>query len=378
MILVSVRTESEVSLAAALAEALQDSFEFFVLFANEELEQAFGSEFRHRGSDAGLCALNPHNFQLLIVFSGARTSADLPNLLWIEFFRELGLSTLEIQHRFLQCDEPLPFNVAHASQTFLRWEGDGGIGYLKSVLAPPSAASWRRDFVLVLSSDRLSEQDRYQFAIAVLKLAADTSDLQFVWNLHPAERRSAAVGPVISMVEDYRLANLSIERAENAEALVPHCLFGISCPSTALLDFHRYEKPVLVYRGPNSRSLPERVRASTFSSALELAHGFQRLRSVPAEHRLSLEMRDLDRGRLKAAVSAAAKASALRQDWESAALRFAARTQAPAAVVDAPNVEVERLSKEVSRLAERITVLQRSTLAYKAKKLATRLRKAQG
>ena len=377
MILVSVRTETEASLATALSDALEDSFEFFILFASQELERAHAAKFRRSSSDAGLCALNPHNFKLLIVFSGANTSADVPNLQWIEFFHELGISTLEVQHRFLQHDEAHPLEVAHASKSFLRWEGDGGIGYLKSEIAPSPSPAWRENFVLVLSSDRMSEQDRYRFAIAVLKLAADTPDLPFVWNLHPQERASAVARPAFAMLEEYHLANLSIERGAEAETLIPSCLFGISCPSTALLDFHRYQKPVLIYRGSNSVALPARVRAASFHSASELAQGFLQMRSAPAEHLLSLEMGRLDRERLKDAVAAASQTSTLRTDWQSTAVRFASRGAFHPSVVEEPDIEVERLSKELSRLSERITVLQRSTLAYKAKKLATRFRKSE-
>jgi hypothetical protein len=384
MILVSVRSETEASLARALVHALQDSFEFFVLFASAPLARTHGAKFPRSGCDAALCALNARNFELLIVFSGRLTAEDLPNLQWISFLHELGIATLEIQHRFLQFDELQPFEIGHAARHVLRWGGEHGIGYLKSeVNGPPTLA---KDHVLFVPSPRLPEEERYKFAIAALKLAASSPELRFVWSVHPSERHLRSKGapgasseevtePVSTMIADYHLPNLSVERNEPAENLVPGCLMGISCLSTVLLDLHRHGKPAVVYRSFTSSEAGSSLRAQTFSSTAELIEAVRKLRQTPSEYQLHVEMEPLNRSRLADAVRGAAQGSTPRDDWQPMAIAFASRSTAAEVQVEPPNLELERLSKELTRLSERITVLQRSTLAYKAKKLATRLGK---
>ncbi|MFT3928188.1 MAG: hypothetical protein QM778_37010 [Myxococcales bacterium] len=372
MILVSVRREEEVSLAACFIDAVAPQA-CFVLFADELLAKRHAGKFPIAGHDAALCALNPNNFALLVVFSGARRPENLDNLELLELFREIGLSTLEIQHRFLQFDEPHAFAIGHGARQLLRWEGDDGIGYLKSACRPAQTPG-RTGFVLVTSSDRVPERDRHQFAIAVLKLAAHQPDLHFVFRPHPGELRRDDAESALALLEDYRLRNVSFERELPAEALVPQCAFGVSCVSTTLLDLQRHHKPTLVYRGEHAPTLASRPAYKSFFNAFDLASSFVDMRRAPDAYLLPFEVSELKLARLQLLVRTEMAASALRPDWQGHALRAASRLEARKIAAPTLDPEVERVSKELSRLAERITVLQRSTLAYKAKKLATRLR----
>jgi hypothetical protein len=377
MILVIVQQARDVQLARAVVGAVGADFEFFLLFASRELQREFGEARCKGGVDAGVCLLNPANFQLVVSFSGRREPRLAGSLLLLAFFREVGVATLEIQHALFQPgindESPDGLELGYAAQSVLGWGGEHGIGYLKSELRFEARSTWGTGFVLVTAdgdSHAYSSKQHYQFAIALLKLAASQPQQLFVWPIHPEDARSEARS-ARSMVQEYRLSNLVFERSVPAEALVEACSAGISTLTTALVEYQLRQKPVLLYACDSARTSARRLQAQTFANTTELETRFAELRAAPERYQVDTGLGRLDASRLEARLREACGGSALLPGWLPVALRYLPAVQA-ASNSDA-SIEAQALSEQLQGVIERIGVLQRSTLAYKAKRFVTRL-----
>jgi hypothetical protein len=424
MILVIVRQAEDVELARALVEAIGDDFSVYLLFAVEELRDRFGELRCPHGVDSLACLLNPQHFSLVISFWGARDPSPASNAPLLSFFNEVGVPTLEIQHAWLQDSVVDPVGLSsdsagaalprgYAAQRYLSWEGEDGIGYLKSELKR-ERYSFRRDDLIVVSSEleapAYGDKQRYQFAIAVLKLAAERPELQFVWPVRPAELGHAEAKLALAMVEEHALPNLLLDRTENLEAWLPRCRLGISTASTALLEYELAEKPVIVHLGADVELARARFGAQGFHNYFDLAHVFRRACEAPAEFLIEVGVGRLNRERLREKIAQALRTDELAPNWLPTALRYIAymregrsarieigkvagavtgldrklanidgqfsALEKSISAIEASLVGVAKelpgLRSRLTGIAERVSVLQRSTLGYKARKFVAK------
>jgi hypothetical protein len=387
VILVSIQQAHDVRLAKALLRALGDCFEFFLLFGSEALKREFGQPPSRYGVDALVCLLNAHNFELAVSFSGACDTRSLENVLLLSFFNEVGIATLEIQHELFQqglegqalgaraaahSDAEHGLRLAYAANSLLEWSGDDGIGYLASEL-PVEPLSLRGPFVLITSHRDHPARARYQLAIAMLELAAKHPELQFVWRPDHGEGEDPQASAALSMLDDYAVSNLRVERRLPTESLIAACQVGITTVTSRLVDFQLHDKAVLVHVSERDASLAEMLCIPTFARAAELPAAFGQLLASPELHRVDTGVGRLDVGRLEARLRTAVGSTVLAAAWLPVALRYLPEFRTLRN--RGSDLDLQQLSEELARAIERIGVLQRSTLAYKAKKLALRLRR---
>jgi hypothetical protein len=435
MILVIVRQADDVELARALVEALDDDFSVYLLFALEELRDRYGELRCPHGVDSLACMLNPQHFSLVISFWGARDPSPASNTLLLSFFNEVGVPTLEIQHAWLQESIIDPVGLSadcagstsspalargYAAQRYLSWEGEDGIGYLKSELKRERYSFQREDLILVsseLESPAYGDKQRYQFAIAVLKLAAERPELQFVWPVRPLELAHAEAKLVLGMVDEHALPNLVLDRSETFEAWLPRCRLGISTASTALLEYELAGKSVIVHLGADLELARARFAAQGFHNYFDLARAFRRALEAPAEFLIEVGVGRLKRECLREKIGQALRTGELAPNWLPTALRYIAymregRTarieigkvagavvgldrklanlerklantdgqfgalEKSIAAIDASLTGVAKelpgLRLRLTGIADRVSVLQRSTLGYKARRFVAK------
>ncbi len=276
------------------------------------------------------------------------------------------------------------------------WAGADGVGYLKSVLKNRAGSFVRDDLVLITSGlerDVYTNKERYQFAIAVLKLAQSQPDYHFVWRPRPEELSHVDAASVIDFVEEYGATNLHVEKAESIRELVQRCHVGVVMPSSSLLEFEAGAKPVLVYQCPRSEGIVSPLCG--FRNAFDLVDRWPQLLADPASFRVAVGMSPLDPARLRERVEGGLRG------WEPPSHWFSLALQCIALLRDgqATRGELEKLSSAVAqvsrrvgtvektvstidrnltkvpprltKLLERVGVLQRSTLAYKALRLVS-------
>jgi hypothetical protein len=426
MILIIVRQVDDLELARAMIEALDEEFSFYLLFTNEELRDRFGDLRWPYGLDSLACVLNPQHFGLVISFWGARDPSPSSNLLLLSFFNEVGVPTLEVQHDWLQdmAVDPVGFGDVPAAPAtplprgfaagrYLSWEGADGIGYLKSELSRERPFFRREDLILVssqLESPSYGDKQRYQFAIALLRLAAEWTELQFVWPARAAELAHAEAKLVLGMVEEHALPNLTVDKGESMESWVQRCRLGISTPSTALIEYQLAGRPAIVHLSAALEGMRARFSAQGFHNYYDLSRAFRRALEAPAEFAVETGVGRLDRERLCEQVRAALRAGALVSGWLPVALRYVAymregrSTRLEVGKVAASIAGLDRrfasidgqfsaleksiagldgtlsgLAKELpnlrsrlSGIADRVGMLQRSTLGYKARKFVAK------
>lgn len=428
MILVIVRQADDVELARALVDAISGDFSVYLLFALEELRDRYGEPRCPHGVDSLVCMLNPQHFSLVISFWGARDPNPASNALLLSFFNEVGVPTLEIQHEWLQESVIDPVGLSadaagstssptlprgYAAQRYLSWEGADGIGYLKSELNRERYSFQREDLILVssqLESPAYGDKQRYQFAIAVLKLAAERPELQFVWPVRPIELGHAEAKLVLGMIEEHALSNLTLDRSETLEAWLPRCRLGISTPSTALLEYELAGKPVIIHLGADLELARVRFAAQGFYNYFDLARAFRRAFDAPAEFLVETGVGRLNRERLREKIGQALRTGELASDWLPTALRYIAymregrsarieigkvagavagldrklasidgqfsALEKSISAIDASLAGVAKelpgLRSRLTGIADRVGVLQRSTLGYKARKFVAK------
>ncbi len=385
MILVLVQQTGDIQLARALLHALGRRYEWFLLFGKLELKRLMGDVDCHHGFDPAFCLLNPQHFELVVSFSGMRHPRMTMNLTLLSFFNQIGVPTLEIQHGLFQYGinntdpglqvggrvergDQLGLSVGYGAKHVVPWGGDHGIGYLKSNL-PARSSEWRRDYGLITTNSNwhlYAGKQRYQLALAILKLASSLPKQRFVWKPHSAEHGQADAKQAITMVERYELPNLSIDRSTPAEELILRCSFGITTVSTTLLDYERCQKPAIVFTCPEVQHLVERLQVRTFSSGSELPRIVSELVASPHDYLVHTGIGPLDIERLARHFEIALSSrKELACDPLPLALQFLTYLRPP----HAEPAEVERVNRGVDRMAKKMGEFQRSTLAYKVKKL---------
>lgn len=412
-ILVNIRRPGDVEPARALIRSQARSFRFFLLFADEELLDLFGDISIEHSVDTYGCMLNPELFSAVISFAGPRASSGAQDLIFLSFFNRVGVSTVEVQRTLFQdglpplAERPLKdlsagaraqasLRSSYEAKDILAWGGDDGIGYLMSDLVPADEGQNAQDFVLISSGldwDGYGDKERYQFAIAVLRLAAEHPETRFVWRPSLEEQSHRDGAPILALVEEYELPNLTLEKEESIVALMLRCRAGIAMPSTALLDFAICRKPVFTFVCDATVGLLPIAASLTFRNYFELEAAWPSLETHARVGGDSSSLAGLNHERLYNRLQHAVQATKLSDDFSPVALKSIAAmrdeqmlrselrqiSDAVASInkrlgaLEKRSAEIERtvgkLPTRLAKLAERVGVLQRSTLAYKALRL---------
>jgi hypothetical protein len=410
-LLISIGRERDVSLAQALLLGLDANSQVMLLFLSEELLHSFGDVATPHTLDVRACVVHASLFRALISFAGPTTSCSAEDLVLFRAFDALGLPTIEIQHALVQEGLSLATPAGalpphYAARSLISWSGPDGIGYLKSVLVKDGPSPWvvRSDHVAVVSAFEahfFSERDKFSFAIAVTRLAANHPDITFVWRPRREEWEDPTGQRVFALVAGYRpvLGNLVLEENEPFEHVVRRCSGAIAMLTTQVLDLELWEVPILLYATEHPLQTSSAGAGRTFDNYSQAEALWAAFRSHPSAFRNPLGVPSLDQARLRQWIERAASVTVPAADRMAVALdqlawldeRRAQNThlEASTAVSDLQG-RLDKLEKSVARLGtdlrrasgslakiparldrvlQRVGQLQRSTLAYKTKKL---------
>lgn len=424
--LVLMRHPHEVESARALLAALPD-LPCRLLFANEELRTQLGPTEHESSTDLASCLVDPAPVGSVICFSAAREVGRHSNLLFLSFFDEVGIPSVELQSDLLA--DPDRLRMHSAASRFVAWGGEDGVGYLRSVCAREPDPVRRDGLVLVSSAldhSAYTDQERHHFAFALLRLAREQRDRTFVWCLTRREQQESAAAPLLEMVRSLGGPNVFVEEFEPAASVAARAGAVITMASTALLDFAALSRPTLVFAGSNAARLASSVRSHTFETPAELCRAFASLSQRPSDFVPEIALPPLDARRLREILSELAAQRRLSSAWNPIAMRYLAMWQdsrlqgevqrlhkalgeldrrfgaldtrltaqdqralsehkrAEAVAQRLAELEQQaktneqggkRLEARIDKLLERVGALQRSTLAYKARKALKRLQK---
>jgi len=303
MIGLSITNIGDSQLAKALLYAVGDRFEFYLNFKNEELLDNFGSIEHKHGCDLPYLLMHGNALSAFISFSAPPNKDQIYNLTLVNFFNDIAVPTIEIQHGLFQyginnLDHSLrcgfdangggwglPF--AYPAKHLIPWVGDDGIGYLKSALPKEQVSEVEEPGYILITSNLnwhiYTDQDRYAFVIAILSLAVRYPHERFVWKPHGAEW-DTKFKHLFDMIFAQNLENLRIFTPEEvqsvfAESLIPGCKLGISTVSTTLLDYQIAQKPVLVFKRLAVQHMVDQIDAKTFYSGSDLLAVFDQILS---------------------------------------------------------------------------------------------------
>ena len=190
-ILVLVKHLDELEPTRALLAALPERA-FALSFSQEDLRTRFGETAHDTNTDPLHYLLSVHEISCVVCFSGAREFGPTSNYLQLSYFDEVGIPTIELQRDLLRCPERA--RNESAARHYLPWSGPSGTGYLKLARPTREAGALRDDVVLItshLAHSPYSEEQRYQFAFAVMRLAREHPQLTFLWRASAAEEQSA-------------------------------------------------------------------------------------------------------------------------------------------------------------------------------------------
>ncbi len=401
LILVSIDDAAGARVSRVIAACLGEDYDFFFLLAHPGLLDVLGPTRHPHGFDAQACLLNASRFSLLVTFGSMREQGPGTASSWLaSYFDEIGVSTLEIQrHLFQEGFSPLSPKLVrsgmrlspsgdslmwhYAARTLVPWAGPQGIGVPSArapgAFEPPN----REDLVCVTSAlehGRVTDRERYQFAISVLRAARAHPKLSFCWVLRGEEQRSRAAESVVTMLTEASLPNLWLERFESAADVVRRSRFGIAMPSTALLAHDLEQRPALLFAGALSEFL-DRPKAGTFSNYFELADQIERVRVSPADYLIDLKITAFEPAKLRALLDEGLRSSKLAERWFEVASRYLALLQVLAIrrhtqgeKDEADLLSADNMSEKLAKIFERLGVIQRSTVGYKTLKLMKRLK----
>lgn len=390
LLLILERVE-DVDVAKLLLGALGE-FAPFILFGNADVFQHFGACSYPFTFDAIACAQSPDSFAA--VLSLAELDATTPSRfeLLMRYFAEIGVPALSVQRELFQAGfavadvqlAPLgvptlpPVQGVQLARKYLSFAGENGIGYVRAALLPPSSRP-RPELVLVTSAfDWLAypERERYQFALAVLELAKAHPTQQLVWRPRPSELLRGQPTGALAMVVDHKLSNLTIERAESIETLMQTCGSAISMLAPNVLDHQFTKMPTALFVGDMLRQAARVLGCSPFSTREELLTLWPKLIAQPEQHFVHSQIPAFNSAKLVAQVTSSCAVRALRSDWSACAERFVATELIRAEVMRLTQQQQQleaHVTHTLGKLMERIGVLQRSSIAYKAKRLWSKL-----
>lgn len=406
-LLISVGHEREIALAKATLRAIAANVSPILLFRTEDLRRRFGESAFPSTIDARTCALQAQHFAALVSFAPSTVECSAEDLLLFGAFDALGVPTVQVQYTLLQRGvtptSPEELSPHFSARRVITWSGPTGVGYLHSpdeFVQEPK----RLDQVAVLSAfdcELASEEDKFRFVIAIAKLATAHHETTFVWAVRPEEREHPVGRRCLEMLDGYGdvIRNLALEEIEPAERAVRRCGAAVAMLSTGVLDLDRWAIPTLLYTSDYVPAEVVKLPARTFRSYRDAEALWPELRRSPLDFRLSLGVEPFDVAGLRTVLAQAmelprlpAARNALEQlAWhelmqtKAALAELAGNTKRLEAKItkleetnagmgrELPRVNgrVGKLAARVEHVADRIGQLQRSTLAYKAKKLIT-------
>ena len=416
VVLVIVRHFDELALAGRLVTALADS-ELLLLFRNEELRTHFGPTRHATNTDFTECLLDPPRYRLSICFSRPHKPSSSGDYLLLRFLDEIGVPCLQIQGDLLT-DLDACAQLAQPAR-FVAWQGPSGVGCPGLPAEPVPPEFVREDVVLICSAlhhDGYDDEERYRFAFSLLSLAKQLPELTFIWRESPQERQHGDAAPLLSMLRAFGPDNLFVEEHEPFEELASRCHAAIAMASTSLLELAARAKPALVFAGALEPRLTSRVRARLFHGPNDLWEAFSELLRAPSAFRIEHTFRPLDPQRLREVVEDTARKDAIASGWKATATSYLSlfqearrqnelsRLQSGLSALDRRfstleqglidadkgrseserslsriearsaglEEQLQKLDKRLDKLLERVGTLQRSTLAYKTRKLFTR------
>jgi hypothetical protein len=391
MILACVRTEHELALAKSFAEAMVERYDTHVLCMQAALLPAARALGLDATADAATCMLNPQRYAAVFTFSGTSPSLGLDALLVVHYFDCIGIPTVEVQQQLFQpgFDAPGGPTLQLAGQTraevtthaissvarhVLAFGGPGGVGYPVHVDCDLAAPRHGHGFVLLLTSlheDCLEAVERYRLVFALLDLVAAQPALSFVWRPHPAEAAHPESVRMAALFAEYDLPNFRRETQCTSEALLGTARAVVAMLGNPLVAAAHAQIPCLVFDSGRQTAHLAALAAKGFRDGSELCSAFARLDAQPAELVRRTAIQPLAPSALLARLDAIVATRALRADFLGLALEHARRVE-PGFPPAMDGALFEMQTRELARIRDKLTVLQRSTLAYKAKRLAKR------
>jgi hypothetical protein len=383
-ILVLVRAQEEVELAQALVTALPET-PFLLLFGSEDLRTRFGDTVHPTSSDLSRTFVEAHSLRLAVCFSASREPGPTSNLLFLAFLNEVGVPTLEIQRDLLQ--DTTAAARDSLARHYLCWSdraGTAGIGNLKSVFPAAPVRHVRSDVVAVtsrLDGSAYSEEERYRFVFALLRLARETPEVTFVWRQAVIETQLGEVAPFWTLVNKLGPSNLVLEENEALPALLARASAVLGMAGTQLLAAAAAHKPGLVFVSPAYAPSLGGLTCQTFRNYNELHEAWPRLRREPDAFTLGCSLPALHSEPLAEYLSGLAQPSSSGADPLPIGLRYLEMYEASRARLDLAKLERRsdrsaiKQEEKLDAVISRIGVVQRSSMAYKALKLLGRVRK---
>jgi hypothetical protein len=384
-ILVLMRAQEEIELGQALVAALPET-PFLLVFGGEDLRTKFGDTPHPNSADLSLAFLEAHTLRLAVCFSGARELGPTSNLLLLSFLNEVGIPTLEIQRDLLQ--DTAAAARASVARHYLSWVdrvGSAGIGNLKSVLPPTPQGHVRDDVVAVtsrLDGSSYTEEERYRFVFAIMRLARETPATTFIWRQSVAETQLSEVAPFWTLVTKLGPKNLVLEENEALPALFARASAVLGMAATPLLAAAAAHKPGLVFVSPAHAPGLGGLTCQTFRGYSELREAWPRLRREPLAFTLGNSLPALSPAQLAQHLAEIAQTGTLAGDPLTVALHHlnhyeSARTRLKLErLAERADQRASKHENQIEKVLERIGLLQRSSVAYKALKLFGRVRKS--
>jgi hypothetical protein len=366
-ILVLVRHLDDIEPARAVAVALNER-PLALSFFNEDLRTRFGESSHRTSTDPFEYVLDSEQFCLVLCFAGARELGAHSNYLLLNYFEELGVPTVELQRDLLR--DPEKAREQSVARHYLAWSGSEGTGYLR---AEPSARGAVRDDVVLVTSQlanpSYSEEQRYQFAFSVMRLAREYPQLCFLWRWSAAEEQSGEAKLILAMLGSSAPQNLWLEDHEPVAALLARASSVVTMAQTALLDYAAAQKPTLVFTHGELDTHLSELSLTRFTRPDELLLAFRALRAEPSSFLVSSRIprfRPAALGAQLMGIAAIDNGNApsrpLKAERRELTLRYLAYMQDVRARAD-----LGRLSPQVNSLERRVAEMEKLLTTMAAK-----------
>jgi hypothetical protein len=365
-LLVLVKHLDDLSPARALVAALPER-KFVLSFASEDLRTRFGECVHEATTDPFAFVLAPERIGLVLCFSGTRDLSLSSNFLLLNYFEEIGVPTVELQRDLLR--NPKRAAQDSVARHYVAWSGQDGCGYLveqrEAETQDEPEGPVRDDVVLVtsyLAGPFYSEEQRYQFAFAVMRLAREYPQLCFLWRSSPAEEQNGDARLLLAMLGSSGPTNLFLEENEPVAALLDRAGAVVTMAQTALLDYAAAKKPALIYVNGDLAAELDELHFASFTAPEELLTRFRALRSEPSSFAIESRVPRLSPDRLRATLTRIEQEWALKNELREVMLRYLAYMQDVRARSD-----VGRLSPQLNALEKRLGELEKQLVAQREK-----------
>jgi hypothetical protein len=364
-ILVVIKHLDDLEPARALVAALPER-NFVLSFFNEDLRTRFGETVHATSTDPYEGVLSGESLGLVLCFAGARELGPTSNLLLLSYFDELGVPSVELQRDLLR--DPESARAQTAARHYLAWSGREAIGCLREL--PAASASTARDDVVLVTSHLTgpySEEQRYQFAFAVMRLAREHPQLCFLWRGSAAEEQNGEAKQLLAMLGSSGPKNLWLEENEPLDRLLARASAVITMAQSALLDYAAVQKPTLVYSVSELEPRLRELSFMRFQYPDELVTGWRALRAEPASFLVKSAIPGLQPDRLRAELARIEVTRALHPERRALELRYLAQLQDVRARAD-----LGRMSGLLNALEKRLADIEKQLVAQRdvAKKAA--------